>query len=151
MTKRSFKVSIIAMTLAIIIAAGSMLLMSGAKASANSYAGSAQANSSIKTVQTYDATVADRTARRNVLAKTFVFKTTGKAPYGYDWTYKTDNTNLKIKCVYNFGTKTYTFRITGTAQGGNHLTLKYKDMNGKWAAAKMTFTVDAAKNIMRTA
>ena len=75
--------------------------------------------------------------------------TTGKTSYGYDWTYKTDNNNVKVKCKYDFKTNKYTFKIVGTAKGTNHFTLKYKTSDKKTVSVPMTFVVDAQKNIIR--
>ncbi len=91
------------------------------------------------------------TSKINQFAKAYTFKATGKTSYGYDWTYKSDYNNLKVKCSYDFKAHKYTFRITGTAYGLNHLTLKYKTSDKKWASQKMTIFVDSEKYIMRTA
>lgn len=91
------------------------------------------------------------TSKINQFANAYVFKATGKTSYGYDWTYKTDYKNLKVKCSYDFKAHKYNFKITGTAYGLNHLTLKYKTSDKQWASQKMTIFVDSEKYIMRTA
>ena len=90
------------------------------------------------------------TSKLNQFAKSYIFKATGKTSKGYDWTYNTDNNNLKVSCKYDFKTNRYIFKLTGKSYGLNHITLKYKTSDKKWVSKNMTIFVDSEKNIMRT-
>lgn len=140
--------TVIAAVLAIIIAASSAAIIGSVKAGAVSYEGSAQAHQSQKS-EAYQ--IPEKTTKLNQIAKAYYFKGTGKTAKGYDWTYKTDNTNVKIKCKYDFDTHKYTFKLVGTSYGINHFTLKYKMSDKVWVYEKMTLFVDKDKNIKRTA
>ena len=145
-TKRTSK-SIIATLIAVIIAVSSFAMISAVSANA-AYEGSAQAHAAQKS-EIVVSQAAEKTAKTGELAKAYYFKAIGKTSYGYDWTYKTDNNNVKVKCKYDFKTNKYTFKIVGTAKGTNHFTLKYKTSDKKTVSVPMTFVVDAQKNIIR--
>ena len=133
--------------IAVVIAGSSAWIMGAVRADAI-------AKKTLKTTVSQKASanqLPKETSKLNQFAKVYTFKAAGKTSYGYDWTYKTDYKNLKVKCSYDFKAHKYTFRITGTAYGLNHLTLKYKTSDKKWATAKMTIFVDSQKYIMRTA
>ncbi len=140
--------TLIAALIAIIIAASSATIVSTVKAGAVSYEGSASSHQSQKS-EGYQ--LLEKTTKLNQFAKAYYFKATGKTSNGYDWTYKADQTNVKVKCKYDFDTHKYTFKMTGTSYGLNHFTLKYKVSDKKWESVKMTLFVDKDKNIMRTA
>ncbi|MEE3333877.1 MAG: hypothetical protein VZR54_06315 [Ruminococcus sp.] len=142
---KSFKVTIISTLIAAIFAIAYPCFFLNVKADAATYKGSAQSNYSQK------AEIPAKTTKLNDFAKAYYFKAASKTTKGYDWTYKADNNNLKIKCKYDFTAHKYTFKIAGTSYGLTHLTLKYKATNTKWNTVKMTVFVDSAKNIMRTA
>ncbi|MCR5653782.1 MAG: hypothetical protein K6F88_08290 [Ruminococcus sp.] len=129
----------------LIMATSAAFFIAGFKADAATYSGSAQAHASQKTE------LPAKTAKLNTFAKSYIFKATGKTSKGYDWDYKADCNNVKVKCSYDFTAHKYTFKITGTSYGLNHFTLKYKTSDTKWASVKMTLFVDSEKNIMRTA
>ena len=134
--------------LTLIIATSAAFFLAGFKADAATYDGSAQAHASQKAeVNQFPST----TTKLNTFAKSYVFKATGKTSKGYDWDYKADCNNVKVKCTYDFTAHKYTFKITGTSYGLNHFTLKYKTSDKKWVSVKMTLFVDSEKNIMRTA
>ena len=137
--------TLIAAVIAIVIAASSASFIGAVRANAATYDGSAQAHASQKME------LPEKTAKINQFAKAYYFKATGKTTKGYDWTYKTDCDNVKVKCKYDFTAHKYTFKITGTSYGLNHFTLKYKTSDTKWVSVKMTLFVDSEKNIMRTA
>ncbi len=149
MANKEIKTTIVALAVSIALVIGSSFLISGLRAKAKSYAGSAQAHASQKAELPESVQPLDRTAKLNVLSKTYIFKADGRSPRDYDWNYKTDNRNIKVKCVYNYDTNRYTFRISGTAQGINHLTLRFKNAENRWISRTLTLTVDAQKNIMR--
>ena len=144
-TKRVSK-SIIATVIAVIVAFSSFAMIATANANA-AYEGSAQAHAAEKSAVV--TTVPDKTVKTGELAKAYYFKATGKTSYGYDWTYTADNNNVKVKCKYDFDKDKYTFKITGTKQGANNFTLKYKTADKKWVSVPMTFKVDAKLNIIR--
>lgn len=141
---RKIAVTFISGIIALIIAASSAFMISGIKANAATYKDSAQSHASQK------AELPEKTTKLNQFAKAYYFKATGKTSKGYDWTYKTDCNNVKVKCKYDFTSHKYTFKITGTSYGLNHFTLKYKTSDIKWESVKMTIFVDSEKNIMRT-
>jgi len=145
---REIKTTIIAVLISLVIAVSSVFIMSGIRANAVTYDGSAQAHSSQKAEVKG---LAAKTTKTNKFAKAYVFKATGKTTKGYDWTYKADTNNVKVSCKYDFNTHKYTFTIKGTSYGLNHFTLKYKTSDKKWTSVKMTLFVDSEKNIMRTA
>lgn len=145
-TKR-FTKSIIAAIIAIVIAASSISMISATSASAASYSGSAQANASLKSA----AAVVEKTTALNTLAKAYCFKALGKSKQGYNWTYKTNNDIVKVKCKYDFTAHKYTFKLVGTAKGTAKLTLKYRKDDKTVVKVPMTIKVDAQKNIMRVA
>ncbi len=145
-TKR-FTKSIIAAIIAIVIAASSISMISATSASAASYSGSAQANASLKSA----AAVVEKTTALNTLAKAYYFKALGKSKQGYNWTYKTNNDIVKVKCKYDFTAHKYTFKLVGTAKGTAKLTLKYRKDDKTVVKVPMTIKVDAQKNIMRVA
>lgn len=140
--------TLIAVVIALVIAASSAAIMGTVRADAATAKHTAQAKISQKTVKNQ---IPASTSKINQFAKAYTFKATGKTSYGYDWTYKTDYNNLKVNCKYDFKTHKYTFKITGTKYGLNHITLKYKTSDKKWASEKMTIFVDSEKYIMRTA
>ncbi len=140
--------TLIAAVIALVIAASSAAIMGAVRADAATYDGSAQAHASQKAVVNQ---LPASSSKLNQFSKAYTFKATGKTSYGYDWTYNTDNNNLKVSCKYNFKTYKYTFKITGKSYGLNHITLKYKTSDKKWASEKMTIFVDSEKNVMRTA
>ena len=131
--------------IALIIATSAAFMISGIKVSAASCEETAQAHASQKME------LPEKTTKLNTFAKSYVFKATGKTSEGYDWTYKTDYNNVKVKCKYDFTAHKYTFKITGTSYGLNRFTLKYKTSDSKWVSVKMTLFVDSENNIMRTA
>ncbi|MBR1731301.1 MAG: hypothetical protein IJ725_02570 [Ruminococcus sp.] len=137
--------TLIAVVIAFIVVVSSAAVMGTVKADAATYKGSAQAHASQKME------LPEKTTKLNQFAKAYTFKATGKTSKGYDWTYKTDCNNVKVKCKYDFTAHKYTFTITGVKYGLNHFTLKYKTSDTKWASVKMTLFVDSEKNIMRTA
>ncbi len=141
--------TVIAAVIAIIIAASSAAIINTVKVDAASYEGTAQGNRSQK-VEVINQ-LPEKTTKLNQFAKAYYFKATGKTAKGYDWTYKTDTDNVKVKCKYDFTAHKYTFKLVGTAYGLNHFTLKYNVSDKKWASEKMTVFVDSQKNIMRTA
>ncbi|MBR1749259.1 MAG: hypothetical protein IJ740_00055 [Ruminococcus sp.] len=141
---RKIVVTLASAIIALIIAASSAFLFSSIRANAATYDGSAQAHASQKME------LPEKTTKLNKFAKAYTFKATGKTSKGYDWTYKTDYNNLKVKCKYDFTAHKYTFTITGTKYGLNHFTLKYKTSDTKWLSVKMTLFVDSEKYIMRT-
>ncbi len=130
--------------LTLIMATSASFFLAGFRADAAEYKGSAQAHASQKME------LPEKTTKLNQFAKAYYFKATGKPSKGYDWTYKTDCNNVKVKCKYDFTAHKYTFKITGTSYGLNHFTLKYKTSDTKWESVKMTLFVDSEKNIMRT-
>lgn len=142
---RKIAITFISGIIALIIAASSAFMISGIKANAATYDGSAQAHASQKME------LPEKTTKLNQFAKAYYFKAAGKTSKGYDWTYKTDTNNVKVKCKYDFTSHKYTFKITGAKYGLNHFTLKYKTSDTKWGSVKMTLFVDSEKNIMRTA
>ena len=146
--KRKITATIVSVILAAIVVVSSAFMLSGVKANAASYEGSAQAHWAQKSETVV---IADKTVNLNEVAKAYVFRAGGKTSYGYDWTYTTDNNNVKVKCKYDFTAHKYTFKITGTSRGTNHLVLKYKTADKKWTNVKMTLVVNNNSNIMRTA
>lgn len=137
--------TIVSGIIALIIAVSSAFMISSVKVNAASYNGSAQSHASQKME------LPEKTTKLNQFAKAYYFKAAGKTSEGYDWTYKTDNNNVKVKCKYDFTAHKYTFKITGTSYGLNHFTLKYKTSDTKWESVKMTLFVDSENNIIRTA
>ena len=129
----------------LIIATSAAFFLAGFKADAAAYKGS------VKTCASQKVKLPSNTSKLNQFAKAYTFKATGKTSKGYDWTYKTDYNNLKVKCKYDFKAHKYTFKITGTKYGLSRFTLKYKTSDKKWVSVKMTLFVDSEKNIMRTA
>ncbi len=95
--------------------------------------------------------VVEKTTKLNTIAKAYYFKATGKTNKGYDWTYKADKDNIQVKCKYDFTAHKYTFKLTGTAKGKTNFTLMYKKTDKEWVKVPMKLTVDAQKNIVRTA
>lgn len=95
--------------------------------------------------------VVEKTTKLNTLAKAYYFKALGKTAKGYDWTYKTDRDNIKVKCKYDFTAHKYTFKLTGTTKGKTNFTLMYKKSDKEWVKVPMKLTVDAQKNIVRNA
>ncbi len=141
---KKIAVTFISGIIALIIATSSAFFISGFKADAAKYKGSAQAHASQKRE------LPEKTTKLNQFAKAYYFKAAGRSSKGYDWTYKTDCNNVKVKCKYDFTAHKYTFKITGKSYGLNHFTLKYKTSDTKWTSVKMTLFVDSEKNIMRT-
>lgn len=151
MTKtKKIMATLVSGILTLIIATSAAFFLAGFKADAATYDGSAQAHASQKTAVN-QLQLPATTSKLNTFAKAYTFKATGKTSKGYDWTYKTDYNNVKVKCSYDFTAHKYTFKITGTKYGLNHFTLKYKTSDTKWVSVKMTLFVDSEKNIMRTA
>ncbi len=146
--KKTVTRTIIAAIIALIIAASSASIIGSVKAGAVSYAGSAQAHQSQKS-EGYQ--LPEKTTKLGQFAKAYYFKASAKTTKGYDWTYKADQKNVKVKCKYDINTHKYTFKLVGASYGLNHFTLKYKITDKKWASEKMTIFVDRDKNIMRTA
>ncbi len=89
------------------------------------------------------------TEKSNRFAKTFKYIVKGKAPYGYDWTYKINTKNVKVSCKYDFKTKNYTFRVKGKKYGLTKVKLKYMKSKNKWVTVPMKIFVDTKKNVMR--
>ncbi len=89
------------------------------------------------------------TEKANRFAKTFKYVVKGKAPYGYDWTYKINTKNVKVSCKYDFKTKNYTFRVKGKKYGLTKVKLKYMKNKNKWVTVPMKIFVDTKKNVMR--
>lgn len=142
---RNTMTAILSVIFVAVITVSSVFLITAVKADAAAYDHSAQAHYSQKSE------LPEKTTKTGVFAKSYIFKAAGKTTEGYDWTYKTDNNNVKVKCSYDFKNNKYTFKITGTAYGLNHFTLKYKTSDTKWVSEKMTLFVDSRNNIMRTA
>lgn len=94
-------------------------------------------------------TLPKTTEKLNSFAKAYEFKVKGKASYGYDWTYKINNKNIKVNCKYDFKLHRYTFKVTGKSYGLTKLTIKYKK-NNVWEKVPMKIFVDPKKYIMRT-
>ncbi|MBQ9673575.1 MAG: hypothetical protein IJV39_03005 [Ruminococcus sp.] len=145
MKNSKVKSRIAAITMSTVLAVSSAFALTSVSASAASNSGTVQSSVSQTT------SVLDKTAKLNTFAKAYYFKAVGQTSYGYDWTYTADNSNLKVKCSYDFTTHKYTFKITGTSYGLNHFVLKYKTSDKKWVSVKMTFFVDSQKNIIRQA
>lgn len=140
--------TLIAAVIAIIIAASSAAIMGTVRAGAATVKGSAQPKISQKAQANK---LPASTSKINQFAKAYTFKALGKTSYGYDWSYKADRNNLKVTCKYDFKAHKYNFTITGKSYGLNHITIKYKTSDKKWASQKMTIFVDSQKYIMRTA
>lgn len=137
--------TLIAVAIAFIIAVSSALVMGAVRADAAT-------QKSVRATQKAASTqLPKQTTKKNRFAKAYTITVSGKTSKGYNWTYKTDYKNIKVSCKYNFKAHKYTFKITGTSYGLNHLTLKYKTSDKKWVSVKMTLFVDSQNNIMRTA
>ena len=89
------------------------------------------------------------TEKSNRFAKTYKYVVKGKAPYGYDWTYKINTKNVKVSCKYDFKTKNYTFRVKGKKYGLTKVKLKYMKSKNNWVTVNMKIFVDTKKNVMR--
>lgn len=138
--------TLIAVGIAFVIVVSSALIMGAVRADAATQKSNARVTQKAASTQ-----LPKTTTKKNQFAKAYTFKASGKTSRGYDWTYKTDYKNIKVKCKYDFKAHKYNFTITGTSYGLNHLTLKYKTSDKKWASVKMTLFVDSQKYIMRIA
>ena len=138
--------TLIAVAIAFVIAASSAIVMGAVRADAATQKSAAKVSQKAASTQ-----LPKTTAKKNQFAKAYTIKTSGKTSNGYNWTYKTDYKNIKVNCKYNFKSHKYTFKVTGTSYGLNHLTLKYKTSDKKWASVKMTLFVDSQNYIIRTA
>ena len=137
--------TLIAVGIAFVIAVSSALIMGAVRVDAAT-------QKTARVTQKADSTQLPKsTTNKNQFAKAYTIKASGKTSRGYDWTYKTDYKNIKVKCKYDFKAHKYTFTITGKSYGLNHLTLKYKTSDKKWASKKLTLFVDSQNYIMRTA
>lgn len=139
--------TLVAVGIAFVIAVSSALIMGAVRADAI-------AKKTVKASVSQRASsnqLPKTTTKKNQFAKAYTVKVSGKTSRGYDWTYKTDYKNIKVNCKYDFRSHKYTFKIMGKSYGLNHLTLKYKTSDKKWASVKMTLFVDSQKYIMRTA
>ncbi len=144
--KNAIKSTIISVILAAAVVVSSAFLFSGIKAKAETHRAYAHSHSSQKAD---NVGLPDKTTNTNQFAKCYVYRAAGETAKGYDWTYKTDYDNVKVKCNYDFTTHKYTFKLTGKSYGLNHFVLRYKTSDKKWASVKMTLFVDSEKNIMR--
>ncbi len=144
-TTNNITKTLIAVGIAFVIAVSSALIMGAVRADA------ATKKSARITQKAASTQLPKTTSKKNQFAKVYTVKASGKTSRGYDWTYKTDYKNIKVDCKYNFKAQKYTFKITGKSYGLNHLTLKYKTSDKKWASIKLTLFVDSQKYIMRTA
>lgn len=151
---KNIKTRIAAATVSTMMIAATFLTMSALSASAKTEVvnGDGEATQSIVNVVNNEARpVAEKTTKTNALAKAYYFKALGKTSKGYDWTYKTDKDNINVKCKYDFKAHKYTFKLTGKAKGKTNFTLMYKTDDKTWKKVPMKLTVDAQKNIIRTA
>ncbi|MBQ5398939.1 MAG: hypothetical protein IIU14_05840 [Ruminococcus sp.] len=152
--KKTITKSIIATIIAVVIAASSLSLFSASALDFNyvtdteTVGAAQQAQTAAKTTQS---AAVEKTKDLNTAAKAYYFKAVGKTKEGYDWTYKTTNDIVKVKCSYDFKAHKYTFKLTGTAKGTAKITLMYKSNDKTWVKVPMTVKVDAQKNITRTA
>lgn len=84
---------------------------------------------------------------KNSTAKNFVFKSTGKTSYGYDWTYSIDRTNVSVNCSYDFKTHQYTFNVKGLSAGKVNVKLMYKTSDKNWEIKSFVLNVDKNLNV----
>lgn len=139
MKNNTFKTTIIAAILGIVLAVSSGFAISSLRANA------ATTNKPVSTG------FSEKTTHLNVFSNAYYFKAAGKCSKGYDWSFKADNKNIKVKCAYDFKSHKYTFKFKGTSYGLTKLTLKYKVSDTKTAKVHMTLFVDPQNYIMRTA
>ncbi len=141
-----------AVTMSTMMIASAMFAMSALSANAKceEVYDNGQTPQIVKVVNDEANPVVEKTTKLNTTAKAYYFKATGKTKKGYDWTYKTDKDNVKVKCAYDFKAHKYTFKLTGKSKGKANFTLMYKTNDKSWTKVPMKLTVDAQKNITRT-
>ena len=151
--KNTMKTKFAAVTMSTLMIASTITALSALSASAatETVKGDGEATKIVSMVNQEANPVVEKTTKLNAPAKAYYFKATGKTDKGYDWTYKTDKDIVQVKCKYDFNEHKYTFKLTGTAKGKANFTLMYKKTQTKWVKVPMKITVDAQKNIIRTA
>ena len=75
------------------------------------------------------------------------FYANGKTSYGFDWTYKADNANFRLRCDYNFNKQQYDFQFYGVTPGTSHVTLYYNTDDNVQVPVTMTINVDGNLNV----
>ncbi len=150
---KNIKTRIAAATVTTMMIASSFMAMSALSAGAATEVvyDEGQKGKMVEIVNKEARPVVEKTTSKNVLAKAYYFKAAGKTKKGYDWTFKTDKNIIAVKCKYDFKAHKYTFKLTGKAKGKANFTLMYKANDTTWKKVPMKLTVDANKNIIRTA
>lgn len=138
--------TLIAVTIAFVIAVSSAVVISMVRVDAKTYNGTAQSHRSQKLD---NGKLPKTTTKTNQFAKAYCVKVQSKITKGSNWSYKSDAKNIKVSCKFDPSTRKYTFKLVGTSYGLNHMTLKYKTTASKWESKKMNVFVDMDKNIMR--